>query len=794
VVADWIAGVVAALAFGGGLVSGLAVRRRSKPGDAPEPVASASAEDQLRVAAARDAITAYGEQLNALSFDPSAEDSDERAIDYFRQALDSYSRASEASAVVDLTSARGRELALAALSEGRNALADLDRRRKETSELTAVVDGFEAELCGLCEDGDAVESAHRGAAVVACEEARGLLRSTEPGRREEFDAALARGRGELEARSRRRAESDQLCADIAALRAELTAVTLVADADAVERAHHAAARSALAQATEAVTGAGADRGAATAEAVRRGLAELQALADLDRRRKETSELTAVLDGFEQELRGLCEDGDAVESAHRGAAVAACEEARGLLRSTEPGRREEFDAALARGRGELEARSRRRAETDQLCADIAALRAELTAVTLVADADAVERAHHAAARSALAQATEAVTGAGADRGAATAEAVRRGLAELQALGNRQQESSALTKVVREFQQQLDAISFDPDQADPTGPALAEYREAQDALAAATVEHAGATAGRRKRVLAALGRGRAAVIRFEALRAGRPVPLELITRDELSAGQPERHRNSTEERFLFQGTGDGEFLLDLPEPGTPAILDVTVRGDGNFQLDYVRRTVAGSSRHRKVDAWQGEYRGREIVGPDVTHLAITAAGQNTWSIRVLPLSTARPLLTTARGHGNEVLHCDLAESGVLTVQLLRNQRTSLTYLDESRLRDLAWDQYPLMGRRLVSTRDSEFRSEEWIHGPGLLLLEARGDWALDLRPKPAPLNDVVIGPVDPQVQQRLLEILVEDTDEARARAVAELRRVTGAGPSVSRAYVADLAKHR
>ncbi|MEY9871176.1 hypothetical protein ABH931_000641 [Streptacidiphilus sp. MAP12-33] len=807
-IADSIAGALAVVAFGGGTLAGGAFGRRKRPVETatePDGVAPPVTADRRSAdASVRDAITAYGEQLGTIDLAPSSPETDEVAIGHFRRALDCYSRASEASAVVDLTTSAGREFALAELARGRAALAALAGRRREAVELLAAVERFETELAEVSEgadvDADAVELAHRAVAAQVAEQVREVVRSSASDRGGQVEAALARGRAALAALAGRRRETVELLAAVEGFETELAEVSEGADLDAVESAHRAVVTGVAEQARAIVRSTASDRGSRVGAALRRGGEALDAWS---RRRAETERLAARVAALRAELEALsaAAGADATEAAHLATGRAALGRCVELLGSAQPERRQKVDDSVQVIRTALADVERRRTETAALAALIAAYTAETArAAAPAADADDAERDHHAAVLSALERATGAAASSGGDRADRVGEALAQGRAQLRLLSRRQEEGPGLHRLVRQFREQLEGVASAPEQteqterAEPAGPAVGEYREAQDALAVAATELAGATEQRAGLVREAVGRGRAALIRFEAVRSGRPVPLELVSRDELRGTRTERFRNITDERFLYRGRGRGEFLLDPPEAGAPALLDVTFRGEGPFKLEHVRRTAAGSARRARVDIWRGAYQGTQLVGPDVTHLAVDCAGEDEWSVRVLPLTQARPLTTTARGRGPEVLRCEQTGHGLLTVQLLRSGHGSVQFVEDRILRRTGWGLDLLVGDLLFTTTNSEHREEKWVYGSGLLLVEADGHWALDLSPRTPPINDFALPPVAPELERTLLDILAEGTEDARARAVAELRRVTGAGPSISRAYVADLARHR
>lgn len=112
-----------------------------------------------------------------------------------------------------------------------------------------------------------------------------------------------------------------------------------------------------------------------------------------------------------------------------------------------------------------------------------------------------------------------------------------------------------------------------------------------------------------------------------------------------------------------------LIDRPEPGCPALVEVDVAGRGSFQLHTVTRTEDLTDTGGSLVSVSGEYHGRCYLPADPTHLRVTTAGSregHRWSTRIVPLSAATELAPEHRGRSHEVLRYN-GGPALLTVQL-------------------------------------------------------------------------------------------------------------------------------
>ncbi|MEV4251799.1 hypothetical protein AB0J52_01380 [Spirillospora sp. NPDC049652] len=212
-------------------------------------------------------------------------------------------------------------------------------------------------------------------------------------------------------------------------------------------------------------------------------------------------------------------------------------------------------------------------------------------------------------------------------------------------------AAVQESVTAFGEEVAALEFDSDGPEATPAVLKEYRGALEAYRRASAAPTEAAA------LAAIRDGRAAMIRLDARRSGRPVPIDALppvvdpSRPPVGAGVGERH--------LWTGFGEGrtELLIDRPESGRPALVEVDVTGKGYFDIFPVTRTEDEVKTGLYLVLATGDHHGRHYLPADPTHLRVTAAhleGDKRWAIRILPLSAATALAPEHRGHGDEVLH--------------------------------------------------------------------------------------------------------------------------------------------
>lgn len=247
-----------------------------------------------------------------------------------------------------------------------------------------------------------------------------------------------------------------------------------------------------------------------------------------------------------------------------------------------------------------------------------------------------------------------------------------------LRQRRRTAVELPAVVEEsvtvFGEEMAALEFDVNGPDAIPAVLKEYRAAlaaYDRASAARTEHD---------ALTALRDGRAAMIRLDARRHGRPVPIDVLP-PAAGPGRPQP-LTGTGERHVYTGYGDGttEVLIDRPEPGRPALVEVDVTGNGGFEVATVTRTEGGTPTGGRLIWISGEYHGRCYLPADATHLTVTTDyswNDHRWSIRVVPLSAATTLVHEHHGHGDEVLRYNGGPT-VLTAQFRTGFQWQVRYV--------------------------------------------------------------------------------------------------------------------
>ncbi|MFJ6565741.1 hypothetical protein ACIQMV_39115 [Streptomyces sp. NPDC091412] len=235
-------------------------------------------------------------------------------------------------------------------------------------------------------------------------------------------------------------------------------------------------------------------------------------------------------------------------------------------------------------------------------------------------------------------------------------------------------AAVEESVTAFGEEVAALEFDVKGPDATPAVLKEYR-------AALAAYDRASAARREPdALTALRDGRAAMIRLDARLHGRPVPIDALP-PAAGPGRPQP-LTGTGERYVYTGNGFGEteVLIDRPEPGRPALVEVDVT-DGEDETLFEIKTMTRTEDLTKIGdtllSAPYEYHGRRYLPADATHLLVDSWSGRRWSIRVAPLSAATALAPEHRGHGNEVLRYD-GGPAVLTVQFEDNEIWEVRYV--------------------------------------------------------------------------------------------------------------------
>ncbi|MEV0281110.1 hypothetical protein AB0I22_32645 [Streptomyces sp. NPDC050610] len=238
------------------------------------------------------------------------------------------------------------------------------------------------------------------------------------------------------------------------------------------------------------------------------------------------------------------------------------------------------------------------------------------------------------------------------------------------------SEAARQSVTAFGEELAALDFDPSGQHATPAVLEEYRAA---LAAYERASAGQTVSG---MLAALHDGRVAMIRFAALRDGRPVPIEAVPLQVPASRPRPQPVTAPGERHVSSGRTNGptEVLIDRPEPAQPAILELDVLGYEHLHVAPVVRTEQETTIGYRLaeTSFQREYHGRHYLPPHLTHLRVTAqgVGKRHWIARIRPLFDATPLAAEHQGQNAEVLRYD-GGPALFTVQTRGQSTWTITY---------------------------------------------------------------------------------------------------------------------
>jgi hypothetical protein len=287
-----------------------------------------------------------------------------------------------------------------------------------------------------------------------------------------------------------------------------------------------------------------------------------------------------------------------------------------------------------------------------------------------------------------------------------------------------------EAVDDFENQLATIDVG-DGGDATSTELGRYHW----IATHALEKANRIldeAGRRdqsKAVFAEIGRGREALVRLDALRRGRPVPLEILTQEELAGPPKPDSAVHTAERFAWKGQGGADFYLDRPFPHRTVLLEVEVGGSRWVDLVMMERTDAVVAERSRQTHWSN---GIELVAaaPEITHVKITDAESVPWSVRSVDPQAYPFLEDMTRGEGRRVFRHQLGAVDV-TVQCL--QGVILTFYELCDCTKSCNKPEHLDGESVAA-----FSGEARDHcrlpkKQGLLAIEGSGRWSLDITPK-------------------------------------------------------------
>ena len=282
----------------------------------------------------------------------------------------------------------------------------------------------------------------------------------------------------------------------------------------------------------------------------------------------------------------------------------------------------------------------------------------------------------------------------------------------------------------FLREIDETGFDPKAAGAGEAQRAAYRAAREA--AEKAEHwLGRTGDKRREreVYAAVGEGRKALIRLDALRRGRPVPLEYADPARLSGFLDAGAAPYTEDRFRWKGRGDGEFLLDRPRPGAPVLVEVRWTRDGSNYMKILEnektdRTVRQVGSQLDLEQKPLLY---FVPAPEVTHLAVEGAAR--WTVTVVDTGSLPETAASLSGRGAAAYRHALGECEV-TVQGTGDAQ--FVFYPDCDCEDVCADGSHWCGTRLGDFRKAFRQDLKLPRAHGVLVVETgpKTLWSLDL----------------------------------------------------------------
>ncbi|MBS2539303.1 hypothetical protein KGQ20_41815 [Catenulispora sp. NF23] len=286
---------------------------------------------------------------------------------------------------------------------------------------------------------------------------------------------------------------------------------------------------------------------------------------------------------------------------------------------------------------------------------------------------------------------------------------------------------------DYENQFLSFEFDPE-GPATSSTMRRYHWiATEALAKASrmLDEADET-DESEAVYAVIGRGRGALVRLDAVRSGRPVPLEILTAEELE-GPPKPERGPhTAERFAWQGVGSADFSFDRPFPQRTTLLlcdGSDYKGEVFIKLmERTEQTVRQVEAHR-VEEGLSEV---VVVPPEVTHLKVEDYSDVGWTARLIEIYKLPALEDMTRADCGGVYHHTLGDVRA-TIQCLDSITISFyQFCDCASHCDVSGHRKA----RIVATIDGEARAEIVLpQESGVLEVSTEDAWSLDLVPEPS-----------------------------------------------------------
>lgn len=274
----------------------------------------------------------------------------------------------------------------------------------------------------------------------------------------------------------------------------------------------------------------------------------------------------------------------------------------------------------------------------------------------------------------------------------------------------------SNAIADFENQLAHIEFSPEGRGVTSDMRRYHWIAVDSRDRAVAILA--DAGRRdksKDVYAAVGRGREALIRLRALLEGRPVPLQLLSPEELRTPYDAAQSPHTDERFHWKGKGTLEFPLDRLHADRRVLIEA-VYGQS---FGHLREMVRTQDVIRQVGKrFITETPLVQVVQPEVTHLKFDGDASSEWSVRIVDPEQLPDLLDLTRGVGHGLYRHRLGHTKVFLQSL---GEIVVTF-------------YPAdLTPEHLANFDGETRTTiELPKAEGVLWIQTKGSWSIELAP--------------------------------------------------------------
>lgn len=281
----------------------------------------------------------------------------------------------------------------------------------------------------------------------------------------------------------------------------------------------------------------------------------------------------------------------------------------------------------------------------------------------------------------------------------------------------------------FLRDIDETGFDPGGEDATPEQRAAHRAARDA--ADRAEHWLGRTGDKDRVRqihAAVGEGRKALIRLDALRRGRAVPLAYLDPAELTGFVDAAAAPYTEDRFRWEGRTAAEFLLDRPRYGKPVLVEV--RREGGKSTVTVVENEKTDRTMRQVQShpmFPDDAVLHLMVRPEVTHFSVQAGVP--WTVTVVDVAAIPVTGDSLSGRGPAMFRDRV---GARRVTIQGTDSAAFRFYPDCKCKDLCKVTEHWSGVSLASFT-GPFRQDVGLPGArGVLVVQTKPKtlWSLDL----------------------------------------------------------------